>query len=254
MLEYMDKKLPFAIISPRPSDILPSDNGTRIPVSSGLSQHGKPAVPSTVELSIGARIAQGAYLLGHVIDRVSAAKSNTSSCGAAYVDMTLRSYAMDLLKPAGHGHLCWPYAICLRYTSIPLPDFSQDCKLMCASAILVLNRFEVTVEPQADEVHEKEAFQSRAFLGLKSALRMMLDSMTSSSEHAEANLMAVPVWALHRAQYAAVLSLDYGVVGEDSKLWFSYIDTVKRILGVLQMRSTLAGMFVLTLSVRTTAN
>ncbi|KAG4423432.1 hypothetical protein IFR04_003399 [Cadophora malorum] len=235
MLEYMDKKLPFAIISPRPSDILPSDNGTRIPVSSGLSQHGKPAVPSTVELSIGARIAQGAYLLGHVIDRVSAAKSNTSSCGAAYVDMTLRSYAMDLLKPAGHGHLCWPYAICL-------------------SAILVLNRFEVTVEPQADEVHEKEAFQSRAFLGLKSALRMMLDSMTSSSEHAEANLMAVPVWALHRAQYAAVLSLDYGVVGEDSKLWFSYIDTVKRILAVLQMRSTLAGMFVLTLSVRTTAN
>ncbi|PVH80981.1 hypothetical protein DL98DRAFT_588037 [Cadophora sp. DSE1049] len=204
MLEYMDRKLPFAIPSPGPSDILPSEDGTRVPVSSGLSQQGKAPIPSTVELCISARIAQGAYLLGHVIDRVSSSK--LSSCAAAHVDITLRSYAMDLLKPAGHGHLCWP-------------------------AILVLNRFEITVEPEPNEAHEKESFQSRAALGLKSALRMMLDSMTSSSGRAEANLMAVPIWALHRAQYAAVLSLDYGVVDDDRELWLSYIETVKRMLG-----------------------
>ncbi|KAK0122398.1 hypothetical protein ONS95_010638 [Cadophora gregata] len=225
MLDCIDKKLPFAIPSPSPSDILPSEDGTRFQVSIGLSQQGKPADPSTVELSIGARIAQGAYLLGHVIDRVSTSKPSISSCAAAHVDLTLRSYAMELLKPAGHGHLCWPYAICL-------------------SAILVLNRFEITVEPEPSEAHEKENFQSRAALGLKSALRMMLDSMMSASKGAEANLVAIPIWALHRAQYAAVLSLDFGVVDDDLELWMSYIETVKRMLGAIEARSNLAGNYL----------
>lgn len=117
MLEYMDKKLPFAIPTPILSDILPSENGERVSVSSGLSLQGKPPISNPIELCVSARIAQGAYLLGHVIDRVSAVKSDISSCGAAHVDMTLRSWGMDLLKPAGHSHLCWPYAICLRYLS-----------------------------------------------------------------------------------------------------------------------------------------
>lgn len=110
------------------------------------------------------------------------------------------------------------------------------------SAILILNRFEVVVEPKADEAHEREAFHSRAALGLKSALRMMLDTLTSSSERADADLIAVPIWALHRAQYAAVLSLDFDVMDEGNELWISYIETVKRLLGVLQIRGGLAGI------------
>ncbi|KAH7413374.1 hypothetical protein BKA64DRAFT_638037 [Cadophora sp. MPI-SDFR-AT-0126] len=227
MLEYMDRRVPFAIKTPSPSDILPSEDGARIPVSCGLSQEGKWPIPSTVELSVSARIAQGAYLLSYVIDRVSVSKSTISSCAAAQLDASLRSYALDLLKPAGHSHLCWPYAICL-------------------SAILLLNRFEITVEPKPNEVHEKEAFQSRAALGLKSALQMMLDHMseTSSSSASEADLTAVPIWTLHRAQYAAVLSLDFGIVNDDIE-WLSYIKTVKRMLTIFQARSNLASMILI---------
>ncbi|KAH7370820.1 hypothetical protein BKA65DRAFT_471996 [Rhexocercosporidium sp. MPI-PUGE-AT-0058] len=113
VLEYLDKKLPFAIPKLSPSDILPSEDGTRQAVFLGLKRDGHAPDPGA-ELSIYARIAQGAYLLGHVIDRVRASNPDSSSCGAAYVDNTLRLYAMDLLQPTGHGHLCWPYGICLR--------------------------------------------------------------------------------------------------------------------------------------------
>lgn len=117
MLEYIDKRLPFAIPKVSPTDILPSEDGVKEPVSRGLKKDGDPLDLNTVELSIHARIAQGAYLLGHVIVRVStsASDSDSSSCAAAYADNTLRSYAMDLLQLSNHGHLCWPYAICLRY-------------------------------------------------------------------------------------------------------------------------------------------
>jgi hypothetical protein len=114
MLEYIDKKLPFAIPTPLPTDLLPSDDGTREPASQGLSLHGATPVNTSVALSVHARIAQGAFLLSYVIDRVSASDPNSSSCGAAFLDNALRSYAMTLLQPNDHGYLCWPYSICLR--------------------------------------------------------------------------------------------------------------------------------------------
>jgi len=114
MLDYIDKKLPFAIPTPRLTDLLPSDNGARAVASQGMSLHGAPPTNSNVELSVHARIAQSVFLLIYVIDRVSAFDPNSSSCGAAFLDSALRSYAMTLLQPNDDGHLCWPYSICLR--------------------------------------------------------------------------------------------------------------------------------------------
>lgn len=109
-----------------------------------------------------------------------------------------------------------------------------------SSAILMLNCYEVSVEPKPMEVHEKEVFQSRAALGLKSALRMMLDGSLNSSSASDAQLMAVPIWVFHRAQYAAVLSLDFGIVDEDTEGWMAYIQTVKQMLRAVEVRSKLA--------------
>lgn len=85
MLEYIDKGLPFAIPTPLPYDLLPSDDGTRVLVSQGLKQHGAAPSETSVHLSVHARIAQGAYLLGYVIDRVSESDPNSSSCRKSVV-------------------------------------------------------------------------------------------------------------------------------------------------------------------------
>ncbi len=114
MLEYIDRKLPFAISTPLPTDILPSDDGTREPASQGINVDGGTPADAPAELSIYARVAQGAFLLSYVIDRVSASDPNASSCGTVFLDNALRSYAMTLLQPGGLGHLCLPYSICLR--------------------------------------------------------------------------------------------------------------------------------------------
>ena len=114
MLEYIDKKLPFAIPTPRLTDLLPSDVGTREPVSHGMTLHGATYVDDSVDLSVHARIAQSAFLLGYVIDRVTTSNPNSSSCHAACLDNALRSFAMTLLQPNSREHLCWPYSICLR--------------------------------------------------------------------------------------------------------------------------------------------
>jgi hypothetical protein len=71
-----------------------------------------------IKLSVYARIAQSAFLLSHVIDRVSAWDPNSSSCGAAILDHNLRSFAMALLEPSDRKLHCWPYTMCLRLVSI----------------------------------------------------------------------------------------------------------------------------------------
>ncbi|XMA10366.1 hypothetical protein WAI453_003157 [Rhynchosporium graminicola] len=223
MLEYVPKKLPFAIPDLDWSDILPSGDALRLPISYGLVQHGDTTSPIPVDFSVPTRIAQGAYLLGHVIDRVQSSNTDSSSCSAAKIDGTLRAYAMDLLQPSEHGHLCWPFAISL-------------------SAILMLNAFEISMEPKPTEAHEKVMFQGRAILGLKSALRMILESTESSSNAPDTEVIKLPIWVLHRAQYAAILSLDFGIVDDDVEWWMTYIQTVKRMLRVMQVRSRLAGM------------
>jgi hypothetical protein len=114
MLECVDKKLPFAIPTPLLTDLLPSDNGTREPASYGMSLHGAAPITTSTELSVHARIAQGALLLSYVIDRVSSSNPNSSSCSAVFLDDALRTYAMAVLQPNDDGHLCWPYTICLR--------------------------------------------------------------------------------------------------------------------------------------------
>ncbi|KAL2066647.1 hypothetical protein VTL71DRAFT_2719 [Oculimacula yallundae] len=229
MLEYIDKNLPFAIPKLEYSGTLPSEDGSRRPISHGLKQYGDTSSPDVTELSVPTRIAQGAYLLGHVIDRVRASNPDSSSCGAAQIDVTLRSYAMDLLQPSDHGHLCWPFAICL-------------------SAILMLNAFEISVEPKPMEAHEKEMFQSRAVMGLKSALRMILQSTTSSSDAPDSEILKLPIWVIHRAQYAAVLSLDFGIVDDDIEWWMTYIQTVKSMLKVIAVRSKLAANYLAAIS------
>jgi hypothetical protein len=114
MLEYIDKKLPFAIPTPLYTELLPSDNGIKASASQGLNLHGAAPDDPSVELSIYTRIAQGAFLLGHVISRVGDSDPNSSSCGAASLDTALRSFAMVCLQPSDCGHLCWPYSLCLR--------------------------------------------------------------------------------------------------------------------------------------------
>lgn len=114
MLEYMDEKLPFAIPTPLATDLLPSDDGTKYPTSQDLNLHGRASGGPSVELSIYARIAQGAVLLSYVITRVGESDLHSSSCGAASLDTALRSFAMICLQPSDSGHLCWPYSLCLR--------------------------------------------------------------------------------------------------------------------------------------------
>jgi len=246
MLEYIDKKLPFAIPTPLPTDLLPSDDGTREPASQGMSLHGAMPTNTSVELSVHARIAQGAFLLSYVVDRVSASDPNSSSCGAARLDNTLRSYAMTLLQPKGHGHLCWPYSICLRWVSIYFPLISPTW-LKCNSALLTLNLFEVSVEPRPPEAHEKQLFQSRAALGLQSVLRMITEATWGSSNFSDAEIMTVPIWAFHRAYSAALVSLELGIIDEDEERWTAYIQAVKRMLKIVEPRCRLAGIILFSL-------
>ena len=120
MLEYLDKKLPFAIPVPLPSDLLPSDDGTRNPVSQGRNMHEAPPGIDSGKLGVYARIAQAAVLLSYVINRLTSSGPFLSSCSAANLDQSLRSFAMTLLHPDENDHLCSPYGICLRLVLFPV--------------------------------------------------------------------------------------------------------------------------------------
>jgi hypothetical protein len=113
-LEFLDAKLPFAIPTPKITNILPSSDGARHPVSHGITLPGDATGGGSVNLSVHARIAQSAFFLSHVIDRVSALDPDTSSCGAAILEKKLRAFALTLLETSGRKFLCWPYTICLR--------------------------------------------------------------------------------------------------------------------------------------------
>lgn len=223
MLEYIDKKLPFAIPTPLPTDILPSDDGTREPASQGLNLQGATSTNVSLELSVYARIAQGAFLLSYVIERISGTDPNTSSCSASYLDNALRSFAMTVLQPSGHGHFCWPYSICL-------------------SALLSLSRFEVSAESWPEE--NTNIFRSRAALGLQSVLRMCLEGTSESSSVSDAETMSIPIWAFHRTYLSTLFSLELESVDEDREKWTMHTQTVKRILKALEPRCKLAGDYL----------
>jgi hypothetical protein len=114
MLEYIDKKLPFAIPTPTSTDLLPATDGTRQPVSRGTGLDKWTIGNDAAKINLHARTAQAAVLLSHVIYRVSSSGPEISSCGAGLLDKNLQSFAMDLLQPDGKHHNCWPYSICLR--------------------------------------------------------------------------------------------------------------------------------------------
>ncbi|TAQ86141.1 hypothetical protein B7494_g5546 [Chlorociboria aeruginascens] len=229
MLEYIDKKLPFAIPTPLLTDILPSDDGSREPVSQGISLDGSTPINNAVELSIYARIAQGIILLSYVIDRVNGCNPNTTSCGAALLDNALRSYATLLLQSDGHGHFCWPYSICL------------------SGALLILSRFELSVEPRPGEAHIGHIFQSRAALGLQSVLRMILDGTWQSLSVPVIEVISMPTWCFHRSYSAIISILELGIVDDDREKWTLYIRSVKQMLKTLEPRSKLAGDYLKTI-------
>ena len=114
MLEYLDKRISFAIPDPLPTNLLPSDDGTRNPVSQGINMNEAHAGIGSHKLNVYARIARAAVLLSSVINRVRATGPYLSSCSAPHLDRDLRSFTMTLLHPDEKHHLCSPYAICLR--------------------------------------------------------------------------------------------------------------------------------------------
>ncbi len=114
-------------------------------------------------------------------------------------------------------------------------------RLNCNSALLTLSCFEVSVEPKSGEAHEKHIFQSRAALGTQSVLRMILDSTLDSIQVSDAELIAVPIWCLHRSYLASRLCLEFGIIDDDSEKWTIYIQSVKHMLTRLEPRCKLAG-------------
>lgn len=114
MLEYLHKKLPFAIPEPRSGDLLPSDNGTIHPVSDGIIVYGKRTISRAGKIGGYGRLAQSSALLGRVLSHIIASTTNSSSCGAARLDNGLRSFAMTLLQPDEAEYLHSAYSICLR--------------------------------------------------------------------------------------------------------------------------------------------
>ncbi len=132
--------------------------------------------------------------------------------------------------------------------SLDLTSTEESKVTKCSSAILTLSRFELSVEPRPGEAHEKHTFQSRAALGVQSVLRMIVDSTSQSSTISDAELIAVPLWCLHLSYLGSILSLELGIVDDDTEKWLTYTQTVKRMLQHLSTRSKLAGTILFHLS------
>lgn len=113
MLEYLDKKFPFAIPTPLPSDLLPLENGMREPASHGLKLYKVAHDKRSSGLSVQARIAQSAFLLSHVIDYMRASDPKSTLFGAACLDKSLRMFMMMILEE-NIANNQGPYTICLR--------------------------------------------------------------------------------------------------------------------------------------------
>jgi hypothetical protein len=116
--------------------------------------------------------------------------------------------------------------------------------LTCTSALLTLNRFELSVEPRPVEAHDKDIFQSRAALGVQSVLRMIVDGAWHSLRVSNADAILVPIWCLHRAYAASVVGLELGCMGEDREKETIYIQFAKHMLGILEPGCKLAGIIV----------
>lgn len=126
-----------------------------------------------------------------------------------------------------------------------IPDlaFNPSRKLLTrTSALLILNRFEVSVEPRPVEAHDKAIFQSRAALGVQSVLRMIVDGAWHTLRLSNADAMLVPVWCLHRAYAASVSVLELGLMKEDQENWTTYIESAKYMLGFMEPGCKLAGI------------
>lgn len=104
------------------------------------------------------------------------------------------------------------------------------------------------MEPRPGEAHDKHIFQSRAGLGLQSVLRMILDGTWQSLSVSDTEVMSVPIWSFHRAYLATLVSLECGIVDGDSEKWTIYIQSVKRMLKILEPRCKLAGTIAFYLS------
>ena len=125
-------------------------------------------------------------------------------------------------------------------------DYSYELiykmRLRLKSALLLLNRHEIFIEPQPFEVHEKELFQSRATLGFQSVARMALDYTWPNSQVPDIELDKAPIWGLHPASRAVILRLELAYPNGDDGEFILSLNRLKETLRSLEPRWKLAGI------------
>jgi hypothetical protein len=116
--------------------------------------------------------------------------------------------------------------------------------------MLLLNRHEISSEPQPFEIHEKGLFQFRAALGFQSVVRMALDDTWPSSRAPDIELEAAPIWGLYPASRAVIMRMELVNTNEDEVELIASLTRLKVTLRALEPKWKLAGIFVAYLSKR----
>jgi len=92
------------------------------------------------------------------------------------------------------------------------------------------------------EDEEGRFFKSRAALGVRSVLRMVLDSTQQCSEVPCGQIDSTPVWGLHRVFKTTLLHLELGDREEDKEKWEENLIVSKAMLSSWEPRWNIAGI------------
>jgi len=118
----------------------------------------------------------------------------------------------------------------------------SDTNINMNSALLTLNRYQLSMQPRGKGDDQGKFFKSRAALGVRSVLRMVLDGTQQCSNLSNTQVESAPVWGLHRIFRTALLYLELGDMEEDKEKWEANLTVSKAILSSLEPRWNIAGM------------
>lgn len=110
------------------------------------------------------------------------------------------------------------------------------------SALLMLNRYQFSIEPRDEGDDHGSFYRSRAALGVQSVLRMVLDGTQQCSNFTDQHVDSAPVWGIHRIFKATMLYLELGNKEEDKEEWATSLPLAKSLLKSLTPRWRIAGM------------
>ena len=112
------------------------------------------------------------------------------------------------------------------------------------SALVVLNRHEVSIEKGPGTIQQLSSQQSRAARALHSMTRMTIDSLIAHPEFLEIYSDAVPIWTVQTAFLASIVEVEQSVLWEidDAPRREAMLTTLHKVLLMFKTRWRLAGM------------